>query len=57
MQCWVKLVDLSNVKGVGIFGKETECGIAFGTELKSNLPNWIKSDRGQSRPIVFYNVL
>jgi hypothetical protein len=54
---WFKSSDLNNVKGAGIFGEATECGTIFGTELKSNLPNWIKSARGRSRPIVFANAL
>ena len=44
--CWVKLVGLINVIGVGIFDEATECGIIFGTKLKYNLPNWIKLVRG-----------
>ena len=55
--CWVKLVGLINVKEIGIFDEATEYGTKFGTELNSNLPNWIKSARGRSRPIVSTNSL
>ena len=57
MPCWFKSMGLRNVEGTIIFGEETECGRVFCTEFKSNLPNWIKSKRGQPKLIISTNVL
>ena len=40
-----------------MFDEATECGTVLGTVLKSSLPNWIRSVRGQSNPIVSTNDL